>query len=82
MSDAVGGDFPPLGQGQASGLDSAAIALSEEIVAGHPDLGYNQVCESQACCCEAKAFNTILEDSRLRTYTLEGDIDALETVTF
>jgi hypothetical protein len=70
-----------LGAGVNQGFTSSAQALSATVLTTVPDTEYDQICQSECCACEEEAHASYDKALKKRTFTINGSISVLETLS-
>jgi hypothetical protein len=70
-----------LGSGVNQGFTSSAQALSATVLTTVPDTEYDQICQSECCACEEEAHASYDKALKKRTFTINGSISVLETLS-
>lgn len=80
LSGTVGAGFASAGQGQGQGFgEGAVISESEEIETVPDTLWYSQ-CESECCACNVGEHAAEASATRVKHFTIAGDIEIAETI--
>jgi hypothetical protein len=82
LPGAPGAGFPSQGQGQYNSYGNAATVVSSSGSLSRPDTAYGQQCETASCACAASTHSEESAATRVRTYTFNGAIDAVESVNY
>lgn len=78
----VGGVLPNLGQAVLTGSSQGAQVSQGQTLSSSPDSQYAENCEQAVCACHSASHSGSSSASRIRTYKVNGTVDALEEDIF
>ena len=78
----VGGILPNLGQAVLTGSSQGAQVSQGETLRSNTDSEYAENCEQAACSCHSATHSAQASATRIRTYSVNGTVDALENDIF
>ena len=77
-----GGVLPNLGQAVLTGSTQGSQVSQGESLSSAPDSEYSENCEQAACSCHSATHSATASATRIRTYLVNGTVDAEEQDIF